>query len=50
MVFHIKPIPHLLAISINGHGSSDQAPSVDFDGVARPQGAGFDIGAFEYSR
>lgn len=28
-------------------GSAVSAPATDFDGVARPQGAGFDIGAFE---
>ena len=28
-------------------GSATGAPAVDFAGVARPQGAGFDIGAFE---
>ncbi len=28
-------------------GSPNGAPAVDFDGVARPQGAAFDIGAFE---
>lgn len=29
-------------------GSSLNAPTTDYDGKARPQGAGFDIGAFEY--
>jgi parallel beta-helix repeat protein len=28
-------------------GSADNAPFDDFDGVGRPQGAGYDIGAFE---
>lgn len=29
-------------------GTSTNAPSTDFDGVARPQGTGFDIGAYEF--
>ncbi|VVB84744.1 Right handed beta helix region [uncultured archaeon] len=29
-------------------GTSTDAPAVDFDGNARPKGAGYDIGAYEY--
>jgi hypothetical protein len=29
-------------------GTPAEAPAVDFDGNTRPQGAGFDIGAFEH--
>jgi hypothetical protein len=29
-------------------GTATYAPSTDFDGTARPKGAGFDIGAYEY--
>jgi parallel beta-helix repeat protein len=31
-------------------GSAMAAPVMDFDGTPRPQGSGFDIGAFEYRR
>jgi hypothetical protein len=30
-------------------GTSEGAPPTDADAVARPQGAGFDIGAYEYA-
>ena len=30
-------------------GTSQNAPSTDFEGTNRPQGVGFDIGAYEYS-
>jgi hypothetical protein len=31
------------------HGTSTGAPTTDYDGVARPQGAGFDIGPYEWA-
>ena len=30
-------------------GSSVSAPNIDIDGISRPQGNGFDIGAYEYT-
>ena len=29
-------------------GTSNEAPSTDYDGVTRPQGTGYDVGALEY--
>jgi hypothetical protein len=29
-------------------GSAEQAPAIDADGIARPQGAGVDLGAYEW--
>ncbi len=42
--FHLKGISTAI-----DRGSSIGAPSVDFNGNARPQGAGYDIGAYEYT-
>jgi len=41
--FHLKE--GCMAID---NGTSSNAPSVDYDGNPRPQGAGYDIGAYEY--
>jgi hypothetical protein len=41
---------HLLAdAAAVDSGSAAAAPAIDIEGVARPQGAGIDIGAYEYS-
>ena len=41
---------HLIATSSAvDAGSSVNAPNIDRDGIARPQGNGFDIGAYEYT-
>ncbi|MEO7094598.1 MAG: right-handed parallel beta-helix repeat-containing protein, partial [Polyangiales bacterium] len=41
---------HLLptATAARDKGSSDLAPAIDLDGIARPQGAAVDLGAFEW--
>ncbi|MFQ6092283.1 MAG: right-handed parallel beta-helix repeat-containing protein [bacterium] len=36
------------AIAID-QGTSENGPPVDYEGVSRPQGAGYDIGAYEYA-
>ncbi len=41
--FHSKSGSPLIDV-----GSSTLAPTIDLDGVARPQGGGFDIGAYEF--
>jgi parallel beta-helix repeat protein len=42
---------HLLASSpARDSGSATPAPATDLDGVARPQGSGFDRGAFEFDQ
>jgi len=40
---------HLLegSIAIDA-GTSENSPSIDYDGTSRPQGEGYDIGAYEY--
>lgn len=43
--YDLRLIPHAPVID---SGSSDLAPETDFDGMARPQGEGIDIGAFEH--
>jgi parallel beta-helix repeat protein len=41
---------HLIATSpAIDAGSEEGAPNIDKDGVTRPQGAGFDIGCYEYT-
>jgi hypothetical protein len=41
---------HLLSTSpAIDKGSNASAPSEDYDGIPRPQGSGYDIGAYEYS-
>ena len=41
---------HIQSASLaKDHGTSAYAPSTDFGGTSRPQGAGYDIGAYEYA-
>ncbi len=44
--FHLTSTTSVTSPAIDA-GIATNAPSVDFDGIARPQGAGYDIGAFE---
>lgn len=46
--YHPKPGYSKGSLSIIDAGSSDGAPQLDFDGVHRPQGSAYDIGAFEF--
>lgn len=39
---------HLTSDSPADRGSSQEAPSEDFDGKVRPSGSGYDIGAYEF--
>jgi hypothetical protein len=41
--FHLQSTSYAI-----NRGESTYAPSVDFDGMSRPQGSGVDIGAYEY--
>lgn len=43
--FDVHLLPHAPAIDT---GSADQAPPLDADGIPRPQGAGIDLGAYEW--
>lgn len=43
--FDLRLLPTAAAVDV---GSAEQAPAIDHDGVTRPQGAGHDLGAFEY--
>ncbi len=47
--FHPKAGVSLNGKSIIDTGSPDFAPAIDFDNISRPQGAAFDIGAYEFN-
>ena len=47
--YHLNPTSGLLDVGIASYATySLTAPSDDIEGVARPQGSGYDIGAYEY--